>query len=143
MEKKIGTSPPKGVDIEGLNYRENYLLSAAVAAAVWLLGDKDRHERKHLNRRKVAERLQRALRHYQLNDSQIDFYCMRTTADYDYKPSGPSRKKVKSQLGLAGLWCRTCGLKLGTERYDHGLSCGVHCTECFVKMVRDSRKRSW
>ena len=103
MEKKIGTSPPKGVDIEGLNYRENYLLSAAVAAAVWLLGDKDRHERKHLNRRKVAERLQRALRHYQLNDSQIDFYCMRTTADYDYKPSGPSRKKVKSQLGLAGL----------------------------------------
>jgi len=90
MEKKIGTSPPKGVDIEGLNYRENYLLSAAVAAAVWLLGDKDRHERKHLNRRKVAERLQRALRHYQLNDSQIDFYCMRTTADYDYKPSGPA-----------------------------------------------------
>lgn len=135
--KKIGTSPPKGINIESLNNRENYLLSAAVAACVWLSGEgKDRNERKHLNRRKVTERLQRTLRNYQLDDHQIDFYCMRTTADYDYKPSGPSRKKVKPRLGLAGK-CQTCWKKDGTERYDNGLSCGVHCAECFVKMVRE------
>ena len=146
MVKKIGTSPPKGVDIEELGNRENYLLSAAVAAVVWLLGDKDRYERKHLNRRKVAERLQRALEHYRLDDGQIDFYCMRTTSDYDYKPAGPSRRRKKSKPPLASrvsAMCQTCGKKAGTERYDHGLSCGVHCDECFVEMVRDARKRSW
>jgi hypothetical protein len=39
--------------------------------------------------------------------------------------------------------CRTCGKKEGSERFDLGLSCGVHCDKCFEAMVADGRARSW
>jgi len=39
--------------------------------------------------------------------------------------------------------CQTCGKAAGIERYDNGLSCGVHCAGCFDEMVSDARKRSW
>ncbi len=94
MSKKIGSQ--KGIDISKINARENYLLSAAVVACIYLMNKhkkcKKYSTRKIINKRRATERLQRALRCYQLNDDQVDFYCMRTTADYDFKPSGPSNK---------------------------------------------------
>ena len=37
--------------------------------------------------------------------------------------------------------CR-CG-KHGEPRTDNGLPCGVHCDECFEKMVSECRSSSW
>lgn len=31
----------------------------------------------------------------------------------------------------------------GTERTDHGVSCGVHCDRCFGDMVDQCRSKSW
>lgn len=39
--------------------------------------------------------------------------------------------------------CTTCGAKPGKARMDAGLSAGVHCDECWTKMVADARKQSW
>jgi len=39
--------------------------------------------------------------------------------------------------------CRTCGIKVGRERFDNGLSCGIHCDECFDHMVAEARSKSW
>jgi hypothetical protein len=91
MSRKIGAET--GIDISKINSRENYLLAAAVVACVYLM-DKHKKCKKHstrriVNKRRATERLQRALKLYQLSSSQVDFYCMRTTADYDFKPSGP------------------------------------------------------
>jgi len=57
-------------------------------------------------------------------------------------------KKGKDMLGKLLMQVRKeittckCG-KPGKLQYDNGLSCGVHCDECFEKMVSDCRKRSW
>lgn len=39
--------------------------------------------------------------------------------------------------------CRTCGIKVGRERLDHGLSCGIHCDKCFDRMISEARSKSW
>lgn len=36
----------------------------------------------------------------------------------------------------------SCG-ELGTPRFDNELPCGTHCDECFDKLVKDCRKRSY
>jgi len=57
-------------------------------------------------------------------------------------------KRGKDMLGKLLMQVRKeittckCG-KPGKLQYDNGLSCGVHCDECFEKMVSDCRKRSW
>jgi len=57
-------------------------------------------------------------------------------------------KKGKDMLGKLLMQVRKeittckCG-KSGKLQYDNGLSCGIHCDECFEKMVSDCRKRSW
>jgi len=40
-------------------------------------------------------------------------------------------------------YCRTCEKELGEERIDHNLPCGIHCDDCWEKLVMDSRKQSW
>lgn len=47
-----------------------------------------------------------------------------------------SGEKIK--LGKATC---SCG-KAGKPRVDSGLSCGIHCDECFTKLVSDCRSRS-
>jgi len=101
MSRKIGSET--GIDISKINNRENYLLASAVVACVYLM-DKHKKCKKHstrriVNKRRATERLQRALELYQLSSSQVDFYCMRTTADYDFKPSGPGNEKTKKSNG--------------------------------------------
>jgi hypothetical protein len=41
--------------------------------------------------------------------------------------------------------CRTCGKDKPDvkNRVDNGLSCGEHCNDCFEKMIRECRSRSW
>ncbi|MFH1749803.1 MAG: hypothetical protein ABH837_02855 [bacterium] len=39
--------------------------------------------------------------------------------------------------------CQTCKVKPGTPRIDNGLPCGDHCDECWEKLVRDARSKSW
>jgi len=39
--------------------------------------------------------------------------------------------------------CWSCGVREGKFRWDRGLSCGVHCDECFENMVHECRSRSW
>jgi len=39
--------------------------------------------------------------------------------------------------------CIGCGNDEGKQRVDNGLKCGVHCDECFEKMIRECRGRSW
>lgn len=39
--------------------------------------------------------------------------------------------------------CQTCGNDKGKPRVDNGLACGIHCDDCFEKMVSDCRSRSW
>ena len=39
--------------------------------------------------------------------------------------------------------CESCGNDKGVPRNDNGLPCGVHCGECFEKMLRECRSRSW
>jgi len=57
-------------------------------------------------------------------------------------------KKGKDMLGKLLMQIRKeittckCG-KPGKLQYDNGLSCGVHCDDCFEKMVSDCRRRSW
>jgi hypothetical protein len=36
----------------------------------------------------------------------------------------------------------SCG-KPGEERTDNGLKCGIHCDECWIDLIVDSRKRAW
>lgn len=39
--------------------------------------------------------------------------------------------------------CITCGVKPGQNRIDNGLPAGVHCEECWDKMIFECRQRSW
>lgn len=39
--------------------------------------------------------------------------------------------------------CQTCKQRPGRERRDNGLRAGVHCDECWERMVRECRSRSW
>lgn len=41
--------------------------------------------------------------------------------------------------------CSTCNEEKpdAIPRVDNGLGCGVHCDECFERMVRECRSRSW
>jgi len=104
--RHIGAEEGKGADIQLICRRENYLLSAAVAAAAFLTGhNKKIWHGKHLTKRKVTERLLRALECYSLRSSDVEFYCMPTTGDHDYKPAGPSKRKKEKpptakQIGL-------------------------------------------
>ena len=39
--------------------------------------------------------------------------------------------------------CETCGNDKGETRIENGLSCGIHCEDCFVKMIDKCRRRSF
>jgi len=43
----------------------------------------------------------------------------------------------------AGTTCETCKVKPGEKQFDHGLFCGVHCSECWDEMIWKARSRSW
>ena len=73
-------------------HTNEYLLSAAVAAYVFLADKTNEGNascRSHLDKRKVKDRLERVLKYYNLSEIEIDWHCLPTTADYDFKPAGP------------------------------------------------------
>jgi hypothetical protein len=39
--------------------------------------------------------------------------------------------------------CQTCSRNFGKSRIDHGAFCGVHCDDCFQKMLNEARSKSW
>ena len=41
------------------------------------------------------------------------------------------------------LICQTCKKKEGQQRIDNGLNSGVHCDECWEKMIIECKQRSW
>jgi len=48
---------------------------------------------------------------------------------------------LRNKLNEEGA-CRECG-KPGKQREDKGLAAGIHCDECWEKLVTECRKRSW
>jgi hypothetical protein len=44
---------------------------------------------------------------------------------------------------IISMRCTTCKQKRGEPRIDNGIKAGVHCDECWNKMLIDCRKRSW
>jgi hypothetical protein len=42
-----------------------------------------------------------------------------------------------------GLMCDTCKEHQGVPRTDKGIPAGIHCDDCWKKLVDDARARSW
>ena len=41
-----------------------------------------------------------------------------------------------------GMICQECGNR-GYHRFDNGLASGVHCDECWSRLVQESHSKSW
>ena len=56
---------------------------------------------------------------------------------------GDEKEVVKmAEVGYGEMVCQECG-KRGYQRFDNCLASGVHCDDCWSRVVRDSHSKSW